>query len=176
MSVAIPKDSQRLREAVENAKKSDIVMVGSRGDRGNNPEKTFPADYDEVISISSLKSSGKQADSSEENARYFFQGENVSISTESSYLQPVKHASGSSVATALAAGVAALILSCRRLASKRREFQRLEAVKAAFDRMTLPEKDRYVRPWTYFKEKKLGPSDGQQWLETHFGDQCDLFS
>lgn len=93
-------------------------MFSSRGDGGADREKAWPADYDSVTSVSSLTYFGTCPDSAESTAAYFSQGENVSISAEPSYLEPQKHASGSSMATALAAGLAGLILTCRRLVAK----------------------------------------------------------
>lgn len=72
MSIALPSGVTRLEKAVESAKGDNIVMVGSRGDRGNNGECVYPADYDEVISIFSLTSFGKRAESTEANAQYFY--------------------------------------------------------------------------------------------------------
>lgn len=170
MSIALPSGVPRLQKAVESAKGEDIVMVGSRGDRGNNQERVFPADYAEVISISSLTSLGKRTESTETNAQYFLQGENVSIPAEPTYLESEKYASGSSVATALAAGVAALTLSCRKLGNEETDMERIQTIKTVFDHMTLPEKDRYVRPWMFFKDQRIGKQEGISWLKAQFGE------
>jgi hypothetical protein len=174
MSIAMPSGSTALKKKVELAKGDGIAMIGSRGDRGNNTESVYPAEYGEVISISSLTNFGKRTDSTETDAQYFFQGENVSIPAEPSYLESQKHASGSSVATAMAAGVAALILSCRRLGNKEKEMDRLKTVKTVFDRMTLPENDKYVRPWRVFKDERIGKQEGLLWLKGQFGSKGDF--
>ena len=174
MSIALPSGVPRLEKAVESAKRDNMVMVGSRGDRGNNRESVYPADYDEVVSISSLTSFGKRTESTETNAQYFFQGENVSIPAESTYLESQKQVSGSSVATALAAGVAALTLSCRRLGNEEKDMDRVKTVKAVFDRMTLPEKDKYVRPWMVFRDQRIGKPEGLSWLRAQFGENGDF--
>lgn len=68
MSIAIPDGSKALRKAVEKAKANNIVMFGSRGDRGYNRGTVYPA---EVISISSCTKFGKPTELAETDARYF---------------------------------------------------------------------------------------------------------
>ena len=162
--------TRNLTSAIEAAKSKDIVIIGSKGDQGNNQESVYPADYDEVISISSLTNFGKQAESTELNASYFFQGENVRIPAEPSYLEPQGHASGSSVATALAAGVAALILSCSRLANERELENRIDTVKYKFRQMVAHDKKpgRYVQPWLFFMDERMSLEEGEEWLRKFF--------
>ena len=174
MSIAMTTGSKSLETAVELAKMDNIVMIGSRGDRGSNREIVYPADYDEVISISSLTNYGKKTGSTETIAQYFFQGENVIIPAEPSYLESQKRASGSSVATALASGIAALTLSCRRLGDSDKKVDRLKTVKTVFDRMTLPDQDKYVKPWKVFKDESMGQEEGRLWLKSNFGSQGDF--
>ena len=166
------KKSPKLTKAIESAKSNNIVIIASKGDQGNNQKSVYPADYDEVISISSLTNLGKQAESTELNASYFFLGEDVRIPAEPSYLETRGRASGSSVATAIAAGIAALILSCYRLANKTAAMDRIETVKDYLNRMTAgsPESNRYVRPWVVFKDRRMSPVDGEKWLQKHFED------
>jgi subtilisin family serine protease len=174
MSLALPNSSSSLEAEVANAKNEDIVMISSRGDSGNNRENVYPADCGDVISISSLTNYGKLTESTETNARYFFQGENVSVPAEPSYLESQKHASGSSVATALAAGLAALIISCRRLGNEEKDIKRTRTVTTVFDRMTQTENDKYVRPWKVFKDTRLGKEQGMSWLRAQFGNNGDF--
>ena len=184
MSIAVPRNTEQLIQAAGSARAKDIVMVASRGDRGGNQEQIWPADTDGVISISSLTNFGKQADSTELSAKYYFQGENVSIPAESTYLESQKIASGSSVATALAAGVAALSLSCRRLVREKfpgggnednEQIDRVRTVKAVFDGMTGNDEDRYVKPWKVFQDRKMEPVDGLDWLKGKFGKNQDFW-
>lgn len=174
MSIAITTGSKNLEKAVEQAKMDNIVMIGSRGDRGNNRETVYPADLNEVISISSLTNFGKKTGSTETVAEYFFQGENVSIPAEPSYLESQKRASGSSVATALASGVAALTLSCRRLGDNEKRVDRIRTVRTVFDRMTWPDQDKYVKPWKVFKDEPMGDEEGWLWLKSNFGNKGDF--
>ena len=174
ISIAMPTASKTLEKAIEHAKSDNIVMIGSRGDRGGNREMVFPADLDEVISISSFTNLGKKTGSTETSAQYFFQGENVSIPAEPSYLESQKRASGSSVATALAAGIAALTLSCRRLGDDEKRVDRIKTVRSVFDRMTLPDQDRYVRPWKVFKDENMDHEEGWLWLKSNFGSKGDF--
>lgn len=108
MSHTLLKTMEKLREAVILVENSNIVMFGSCGDRGAKRESVWPADY-EGVTLTNLE---RRPDSTETNSNYYpFQGKNVSIPAEPSYLGSQKHACGSFVATALAAGVAALVLS-----------------------------------------------------------------
>ena len=167
----MPKGSSKLQKAVASAKSHDIIIFGSRGDQGNNQERIYPADHVEVISISSITKFGKRAETTEPNASYFFQGENVRILAEPCYLEPQVFASGSSVATASAAGVAALILSCRKLGGGEARKDRISAVRRVFHQMTADEgrSRKYVKPWLVFKDEQLSQSDGLNWLTTRFG-------
>ena len=58
MSHASKNYSDRLRQAILNARKHDIVMLSSQGDRGGNQEKVWPADDEGVMSISSYTNLG----------------------------------------------------------------------------------------------------------------------
>ena len=172
MSITMPQQSAKLKQAVESAEKSDIVIFGSRGDQGNNQERVYPADYAEVISISSLTQFGKLADTTESNASYFFQGENVRIIAEPCYLEPQRYVSGSSVATALAAGVAALILACRRLGGSEAQIGRIKMVRNVLEEMT-DKKVRpknYVKPWLVFMNQDMNEKNGFEWLRARFGE------
>ena len=173
----MPEDSPKLQKAVKSANSHDIVMFGSRGDQGNNQEKIYPADYDEVISISSLTKFGKWAETTEPNASFFFHGENVRILAEPCYLEPQVTVSGSSVATASAAGVAALILSCRSLGGSEAGKHRNRAVKTVFRRMTDDEggSRKYVKPWLVFKDDRLHQGVGSDWLTARFGKASSLW-
>ena len=172
--MALTTTSKHLDNAIERAKMDNIVMIGSRGDRGNNREAVYPADLNEVISISSLTNFGKKTGSTETIADYFFQGENVCIPAEPSYLESQKQASGSSVATALASGVAALTLSCRKLGDNGKKIDRIRTVRTVFDRMTLPDQDKYVKPWQVYKDEPMAQEEGWIWLRSNFGNKGDF--
>ena len=145
--------SAALERAVESAKKDNIVMFGSKGDHGNNRQDIYPADYNEVIAVSSLTQFGKGRDSTETNAQYFLHRENVTIPAEASYLESQHQVSGSSVETALAASFAALVLSCRRIGHKDKEMDRVKIVKTVFEHMATKDKlVKYVQPWKVFKD------------------------
>ena len=173
ISITMPTSSQRLQKAIEYAKSDDIVIFGSRGDQGNNQERVYPADYAEVISISSLTQFGKRAQSTESNASYFLQGENVRIIAEPCYLEPQRYASGSSVATALAAGVAALILACFKLGGSKAKISRIRMVRNVLEWMIDKEvrPKNYVKPWLVFMDQKMNDERGSEWLKARFGER-----
>ena len=173
MSRTLPNTTERLKEAINFAKNSNIVMFSSPGGGGANRKSVWLADHEGVISISSLTNFGRRPDSTETNASYFFQEESISLPAEPSYLESQKHASGISVATALAAGVAALILSCRRLVDKRKRMDSIQTVTKVFDQMTGRDDDKYVKPWEVFKDKHLEQEEGLRWLKGKFGKNGD---
>lgn len=174
MSIAIENGSPDLEQAVLAAQIAGIVIFGSRGDSGNNQSKVYPADYNGVISISSLTNYGKPTDSTEFKANYFVVGENVKIPVETSYLEKQQRASGSSVATAIAVGVAALTHSCRRLGNPDREFNRSKLIKKAFEHMVQSNPNypnRYLRSWKLFPDERKTDQEGEEWLKSQFGPE-----
>lgn len=171
ISLVARSTSAKLKKAVARAMAKNIVVFATRGDRGNNHEHVYPADYDAVRSISSFTSLGKSTESAETNADYFLEGENVGIPGEPSYLEPQTFASGSSVATAFAAGVASLVLSTHKMVKASRKMDRQKNVKAAFALMT--EKDAYVRPWKVFKSQRMDAEKRIKKLEEVFAEEED---
>lgn len=165
--------SAALERAVGSAKKDNIVIFGRKGGRENNRQDVYPADYNEVISISSLTQFGKGTDSTETNAQYFFHEENVTIPAESSYLESQHQVSGSSVATALAADIGAPVLSCRRIGNEDKEMDRVKTVKTVFEHMAAEDKQaKYVQPWKVFKDQRTAKLQRISWLKAYFANEA----
>ena len=151
-----------LWEAVKNANSKRIVMVCSTADEGENNSDVWSARYDETISIAACSNTGKAAAmSNTTKAEFFFRGEDIiyesqflgvsyrdaldsrSISGPGSLPPSIERISGSSVATAIAAGVASLFLACCRLDGLDfHPIQRSDKVKVIFKKNDVRYRDR----------------------------------
>jgi len=99
-----------LIEALTAAKKAKIIMFSSSDDEGakaNLNNDCYPANHDGVICIGGATDMGYTYTGAKEQSIFTFPG-----GFPSSFTQPPKEVSGSSVATAYAAGFAALIMYC----------------------------------------------------------------
>lgn len=156
--------------AISEANREGIVFLCSTADQGNNSSKVFPASYKETIGIAACNSYGKLAPfSSDLDADYFFQG--VDVVTEIiPYVKSPQEISGSPVATAIAAGVASLILACNKLVYPDLNYKlhRKEVVTDHLDRMKVMDhgqNNKYVRPWEVFNvASNMGDVAGRRWL------------
>jgi hypothetical protein len=177
MSFAFEETDTTLYDVIEKAKNKGIVILCSTADQGNNSSQVWPAGYESAtIAIAACNSYGNLAPwSSGVAAKYFFQG--MDVATERiPYMKSEEHISGSSVATAIAAGVASLILACYRMANPGLDptAHRGDIVETYFKKMTKdsstkssnPVESKYVRPWKVFK-KMEAPIDSK-WLRNTF--------
>jgi hypothetical protein len=122
MSLAIPqlsynkneKYEERLRQAVAAADGDDIVQFCSHHDEGWNVAKSWPADCNHVKVVVACNDFGMFTDREPRKYDYRIPGINV-FTGAVPYLESQDTMSGSSVATAIAAGLASLVLSCYRL-------------------------------------------------------------
>ncbi|PWY74518.1 subtilisin-like protein, partial [Aspergillus sclerotioniger CBS 115572] len=105
-----------LREALQRADQRNILMFCSASDRGANNPATFPAQASaNIFRIGAAKQSGQMVDNvgSPDNVDYTCPGDSVNTEwLDPSGVMRTDWHTGSSVATALAAGLAALILYC----------------------------------------------------------------
>lgn len=184
LSLAFFKHSRDLHDAVKKAIASDIIVITGTAGEGYNNEDAYPAKYDSVITIAAANLQGKEAmESLKENADYLLPGENVVAETTFLGVDNSTHiASGPSAATAIASGVASLILACHRLAlstqSKEQPWQDhmkdpKSVVVQAFDKMG-SNNGKYVRPWSIFSEENDRSSWGEaesilKWIAETFG-------
>lgn len=114
MSFGLPHGSAALRAlapAIEHAAKHKTLMFAAAGNGGMGNPRIYPAGYDNVFSIFSACDNGKPSDSNP-NPRvrgwnFYCLGEHVTMPRSGA---PNKTMSGSSVATPIAAGFAALVL------------------------------------------------------------------
>jgi hypothetical protein len=146
---------RKLENAVNAAKREDIVIICSTADKGNNTQQIWPAQYDGTISISASDIHGKITDwSSSTKAAYSFLGKDV-CANKIPFMKSQSTISGSSVATAIAAGVASAILACCRIRNNDRGRNwKIDKVKEIFSKMKPEAQQPYTQP-----SKLLGPQN-----------------
>ncbi|KAI1373538.1 subtilisin-like protein [Hypoxylon crocopeplum] len=124
-SFALRHSSPALRDVVRKARTRGIVIMCSTSDEGENTDQVWPAAYytqqegaverfDNVFPIVGCDEHGKPSRFSNEAAgRYYFRGEDIDASgTDPDLLKERGVVRGSSVATAIATGIASLVLAC----------------------------------------------------------------
>jgi Subtilase family len=186
MSAALFKTEMDLEREIKEANSKGIVVISSMAGEGYNKTEAYPAIYPSVLGIAAANAQGKETlESVKADADYLFQGEN--IFTRVTYLgseNPQQAISGTSVATAIAAGVASLSLACHRLALSTKSNEeawinhktfREKIVRSVFDKMIEVPKSKYVTPWRVFPETEDKWSGGEatdvcKWIAEHFGN------
>jgi hypothetical protein len=128
MSFALLEKSPDLRAQVANANTNGIIMVCSTHDEGERVSEAWPASFglDCIKVITACDEYGHLLrESSLPSAHYRLQGQNV-WAGDIPFLDARESPTGSSVSTALAAGLSALILTCDRLANRDRPLAKTE--------------------------------------------------
>jgi hypothetical protein len=148
-------DWELLRRAISEADQAGIIMFCSLKDEGlSKTAKAYPQDCPGVIKIGAATKGGHTADyvGSEEEA-FNCPGDQVQIADPDSVLSTTK--SGSSIATALAAGVAAVILYCVEAVQPGtlKNVRNYSSMKTAFQAMaqSTDGNHRYLRVGDFFK-------------------------
>ncbi|KAH8803054.1 hypothetical protein F5884DRAFT_888196 [Xylogone sp. PMI_703] len=149
MSFALPEGSPTLQTQVEIASHDKrIIMVCSSHDEGEKTTEAWPASYRESVgsSIMVITASDEYGRELRKNGRpehdYMIQGQKV-WAGDIPFLDSRESPTGSSVSTAIAAGLSSLILTCDRMANHDRE---------------LANSDRLARVRTFLNEIKIGQS------------------
>jgi Subtilase family len=164
--------------ALQNAHALGITFLCSTEDKGRQPTLAYPAAYhtQETISISACNNVHTLLPQSDDRALYYFPGENVQATSLSYSDFPKVEVTGSSVATALAAGVASLVLSCRNFANPNSTQSRKAIVKKVFEDMMQEKGEKYVQPCVVFSEdsnatgaQRWTENNWIMWLENRFG-------
>jgi hypothetical protein len=158
-------EAKALEAVISDAISSGVIIVASTAGEGFNKLGAWPADYPLVIKIAAATDFGKEApETVKKKADFLFPGED--IVAQASFLGTNRwshEVSGPSAATAVAAGIASLILTCDRMAlgamrdvelsealkqhNKLKRSRVLKAFKHGWD-----EDAKYVRPWEFFSE------------------------
>jgi hypothetical protein len=185
MSLILRQSSPYLEQAVYEAAKNAVLICSTADDGNNNPDN-WPAKFeDRTLPIASCNYHGIPAPYSTVNgAKYFLHGENmVPLVAQESKSQ--RGVSGSSVATAVASGLASLVLSCHQIANGGTSSENvieegnLAIVQRYFKEMTKSESNsqtsdpssRYVKPWALFPKEKVSSANAREWIEEAFDRQ-----
>jgi hypothetical protein len=118
MSFGIREYDEPMSNAIANALNERTLLFAAASNDGANLDRAFPAQYPGVFCIHSTDGNGKPSDfnpeASEKDVNYSLLGHQVSSYWPvgmSGHSQPVRSLSGTSVATPIAAGLAASILT-----------------------------------------------------------------
>lgn len=174
--MTLREQSNGIDTALRAAYEAGIAFICSTEDHGSQNSLAFPAAHtEETISISACDHLGNLLHSADTRAKYYFQGENVQVASLSYSDSSTAETTGSSVATALAAGTASLALSCRNFASPNSSLPNRTTITRVFDTMIQDKGGKYVQPQTVFKEAKgegemrWTMTQWREWLEHNFG-------
>lgn len=137
-------DEKLLRDAITKAAgsrtDSPILVFSSTADEGVDPGKIFPAAYPETFTVAATDRYGHMRPASQEGVDILVPGEDISADGPV-YMEKFTSGtvSGSSVATALAAGIASLALLMLRVFNEDgpalKEFLRKEQMMGVFAKM-----------------------------------------
>jgi hypothetical protein len=154
------------------------VVLASTSDEGLNKTEVWPAYNENVIAVSSADAMGRPTrdpPSKKDGPHFYFQGEDIAVGGAL-----IK---GSSVATAMAAGVASLLIACHRIGRSiepldidvwKRALHKKQGlsetgwriVTTCFGEMTAKRaENNYCAPWNFF------PETSNDWV---FGDATDV--
>jgi hypothetical protein len=176
MSMTLRERYEGIYTALRAAYEAGIAFICSTEDHGSQNPLAYPAAHtEETISISACDNLGNLLHSSDTRAKYYFQGENVHVASLSYADSPKDETTGSSVATAMAAGTASLALSCRNFASPHSPLPNRTTITRVFDTMLQDKGEKYVQPRTVFGEAKVEGemrwtmTQWREWLDHKFG-------
>lgn len=184
ISAAFFKDMNEFRTVIQEAIAANIVVIASAAGEGYRQIEAYPANYPEVLKIASTDYRGREtAESLKDAASFMFPGENiVAKTTFLGSTNPTDEVSGTSVATAIASGIASLILACHRLSlSKQLDDKawqehtvlKRKLVNNVFTKM-VDNSGKFVKPWLFFGDSADQSSWGEarstlNWLQKkHF--------
>lgn len=127
MSFAMGRSDGDLEDELREATKKGIVMACSAHDEGSRISKAYPADLrSDLLSLLVLAACDEYGkllrDLSPSKYDYMIRGQNIAAGVID-FLKSEDVITGSSVSTALAAGLCSLILTCDRLAHPDKEYQ-----------------------------------------------------
>ncbi|KAI1737059.1 peptidase S8/S53 domain-containing protein [Xylaria scruposa] len=146
-------EDRKLKLALQDAGEKGIVILCSTHDEGSKVAKAWPADHEGeyVLVVGACDELGRalsQVDT--DKCTRLLLGQNVAAGVIP-FLEPNDRITGSSVATALAAGLSSLTLSCDRMADAKRDAVRnqdnrafVDSVRRCFKEMVSREGSKFV--------------------------------
>ncbi|OXV05564.1 hypothetical protein Egran_06668, partial [Elaphomyces granulatus] len=153
ISIALTLSHPKLDTAVSDAVNSGIAVICSTTDNLSSGERTYPAQMLGTISVAACDKYGRMLNwSKEEKKSYRINGKDVLAGTVP-YVASEERITGNSVATAIAAGLGSLILSCCRLVERKEDPKNL--IENYFKGMTLDPKLQYIEPKALFSKQGL---------------------
>ncbi|KAI1454169.1 peptidase S8/S53 domain-containing protein [Annulohypoxylon moriforme] len=151
-TIISPTEDEELRLALDAAAGKGIVMICSSHDEGTKVPKAWPADHEGqcILVIAGCDEYGTPLREIGNKCTCMLHGQNIAAGIIP-FLEPNDRITGSSVATALAAGLGSLTLSCDRLVEPERSeiyqkqnWKRAESIKQRFYEMRSTSDSKYV--------------------------------
>ncbi|KAM0294459.1 hypothetical protein ACHAPM_011198 [Fusarium culmorum] len=108
--------SGTLQQAIDAAHMEGVLLLCAAHDEGLNVTKAYPSCMPETVTIAASNQFGHATDRTAKLYNYRIHATNIAVGAVP-FMHCEEYISGSSVATAIAAGMSSLIISCRRLAT-----------------------------------------------------------
>jgi hypothetical protein len=169
MSWVTRKHIRVLEKAVDEAKEENILFFCSTADIGLVSVKVWPADFPPCISVAASDANGRPRPQSREEVDLLVSGQDI-MADGPDYIrkQTKQPVSGSSVATALAAGIASLILYISQIVTEDvgwKKFLKKRGILKVFDTMR-DGKTKSLQPAMLFRKGFDLTSEGLEDTET----------
>lgn len=175
LSWTFDKYSKDLDDAIADATNSSnrdcALILCATSDEPHNAGSVYPADFDSTISVCAANSRGRRLAESRKTGDLMILGECIDADSPSYFKQPQNSLSGSSVATALATGIASVLLVYAMCAAPEMdEWKKFKQRKIMFNMLkgnmtsSKHKDDNYVDPYMLFG-KKLQPGLEGKWRD-----------
>lgn len=158
-----------LKKKCKLADDNDIVMLCSDHDQGSNVKEAWPAAYGQTMTIAACNDYGtlqRPHEGEKLEHKYALAGLNIPAGAVP-FLESLERISGSSAATAIAAGLSSLIISCDRIAAgafharyNQSMVSKISKVERHLDSMKATDTGKYVLPEKFGNiDKKYNPGE-----------------
>ncbi|RSL79987.1 hypothetical protein CEP51_006902 [Fusarium floridanum] len=137
---------EELRAAISSASQQNIIMFCSASDQGShNTEASFPGNWNLCLRVGGATFTGEKLMWVEDSVDFWFPGHSAPL--RSSDAKSTVSESGSSVATAMASGLAGVLIYCARLlgGSHEESFKKQDDIQKAFKAMSTGNERKFPR-------------------------------